>query len=350
MNLRDFFFITGCVLTLLSGCSNRPVGSLPSYGFEEIAKDSALIAQGKKGLEKLFQVKFSKEETQKESSDKIENGDVLGVVIFNPFFHPWIECIRKMSHDNQLVVVDGLFHLPNFGILSAKGKTIHELKQEIAQLIQREFPDSACVLEIKDRYLKRVEISGIVNQSVPLLDKNKTLYQLLSTFPTPREISFFNSYVKRRGKVLSNDLEKLMIDHDLSEDLLLEEGDSIFLADGRNAKIVVLGEVKKEGIVQLDKSTISIKEVIARSGGIDRSADRTFIQVIRGGMKNPKVYTLHYQHILKAPNESILLMQGDVLYVAATPIAEWNRLINQILPSITTYEFFHRGIQGVIIP
>jgi len=72
--------------------------------------------------------------------------------------------------------------------------------------------------------------------------------------------------------------------------------------------------------------------------------------VIRGGMKNPKVYTLHYQHILKAPNESILLMQGDVLYVAATPIAEWNRLINQILPSITTYEFFHRGIQGVIIP
>ena len=113
---------------------------------------------------------------------------------------------------------------------------------------------------------------------------------------------------------------------------------------------MVLGEVKKEGVITLDHSKVPLKEVLAKAGGIELSADRTFIQVIRGSMDLPKVYTLSYQQILKAPNQSMLLMQGDILYVAATPIAEWNRLIQQILPSITTYEFFHKGIQGVIIP
>ena len=146
------------------------------------------------------------------------------------------------------------------------------------------------------------------------------------------------------------DFEKLLIDGNLEEDLILNKDDVVFLADSKMAKAIVLGEVKREGVIPLEMGLTPLKEVIAKAGGITLQADRTFIQVIRGGMSHPKIYTLNYQQILKAPNDAFLLIQGDIVYVAATPIAEFNRLLNQLLPAITTYEFFHKGIQGVIVP
>ena len=69
------------------------------------------------------------------------------------------------------------------------------------------------------------------------------------------------------------------------------------------------------------------------AGGIPYTGDKSVIQVIRGNILRPKVYTLNWEQILHLPNDSLLLMPGDTVYIAAKPITEWNRFIEQLLPS-----------------
>ncbi len=347
-NMRHFLIFS--LILIASGCSHRPMGNRMTYHQEEFFKDSLLINQGKKGIAKLLNFEWEKASFETRQEIKVSNGDIFSIYIYNLFPHPWIDALKTLSDSNQLVCIEDKLTIPYLGTITIQGLTLEQVKEKILSLIAHEFPEASAAILLKDRLFNRVEIAGIINSSFPILEKNQTLYQILSMLNFPKEVSLYNSYLKRDGKVLKVDFEKLMIDHQPDEDIPLKHGDFIYIADWRRANVMVLGEVRKVGVVPMDQSKISLKEVIAKSGGLELSADRTFIQIIRGGMSQPKIYTLNYGRILTAPNDALLLMQGDILYVAATPIAEWNRLINQLLPTITAYEFFHRGIQGVIIP
>ena len=43
----------------------------------------------------------------------------------------------------------------------------------------------------------------------------------------------------------------------------------------------------------------------------------------------------------------MLLIPGDIVYVAATPIAEWNRFVNQLLPTFIALDLVTKGIKSV---
>lgn len=334
---------------LFVSCSNRPIGSPYAFGREEFVKDSMIVSNGKKGVISLFEKNYLQVQQSLISDDFVVDGDIFEICVFNSFPHPWIDYLKTQSDKNGFIVVKETLKIPYFGSVTLQKNTIEDAIEKIQKLITTEFPEAICTVQLKDRLNQRVEIQGMISRSIPLIEKNRSLYQLINHLQIGKEVSFYNSYVKRKGVILSIDLEKLILEGNLEEDLVLESCDVVYLADMRKAKIMVLGEVKKEGVVPMECSTIPLKEIIARAGGIQLSANKLFIQVIRGGMDHPKVYTLHYQDILRSPNDAMLLIQGDIVYVAATPIAEWNRLINQLLPSLTAYEFLHRGIQGVII-
>ena len=79
---------------------------------------------------------------------------------------------------------------------------------------------------------------------------------------------------------------------------------------------------------------MSLREALVTAGGIPFTGDRDCIQVIRGNLMCPKVYILSWKHITLLPNESLLLMPGDVIYVSEKPITSWNRFISQLFPSM----------------
>ena len=93
---------------------------------------------------------------------------------------------------------------------------------------------------------------------------------------------------------------------------------------------------------------LSLREALTRAGGIPYTGDKRFIQVVRGNILRPKIYTLNWQHVMRLPTSSLLLMPGDIVYVAATPITEWNRFITQIFPTLTGIELFRKGMSGVV--
>ena len=97
---------------------------------------------------------------------------------------------------------------------------------------------------------------------------------------------------------------------------------------------------------------MSLRNALAEAGRTPYTGDKSYSPVIRGSIAKPNGYTLNWEHVIHLPNDSLLLMPGDIVYVAAKPITEWNRFISQLLPSFTGLEVVGKGCSswGVFIP
>ena len=173
------------------------------------------------------------------------------------------------------------------------------------------------------------------------------LWDVLAYAKVPPGANLFASYVVRENKFIPVDLTKLLLQGDMSQNIVMRGGDKVYIADPASTHLLVMGEVRSPTSIALPRGTISLRDALAAAGGIPYTGDRRYIQVIRGGIVNPKVYTLNWKHIVSLPNESLLCMPGDIVYVATTPLADWNRFVMQLLPTYTAIEALAKGVKDV---
>jgi polysaccharide export outer membrane protein len=83
-------------------------------------------------------------------------------------------------------------------------------------------------------------------------------------------------------------------------------GDKIYLAEESEACLMVLGENSRT--IFLPNGSIPLKQVLA-----EEKSCKGKIQIIRGSLPKTKVYILDWEHVLYLPNESLLLMPGDLV-------------------------------------
>ncbi len=113
---------------------------------------------------------------------------------------------------------------------------------------------------------------------------------------------------------------------------------NVRVVDYRGQKVYLFGEIMKPGFVPITDQPLSITDAISLSGGFDpNAADPGHIYVIRGRMEQPNIYWLN----AKTPDglllaEHFILKPGDILYVSSASATQWNRVINQLLPSVQT--------------
>lgn len=101
----------------------------------------------------------------------------------------------------------------------------------------------------------------------------------------------------------------------------------------------VLGEVMQPGMRPLTDRPLTVLDAISLSGGINvTTADVSNIYIIRSiDLQNISVYRLNArspQNLLVA--EQFRLANNDIIYVPPAGVVSWNRVINQILPSLQT--------------
>ncbi len=101
-----------------------------------------------------------------------------------------------------------------------------------------------------------------------------------------------------------------------------------------NKRVIVLGEVKQPGQVNIIEDTTNILEALGRSGGLTDYAKRDKILIIRGTARNPVVNTIDLTSVSALTGGGLRLYPNDVVYVMPNELRQRNISIAQSMPPI----------------
>ncbi|MBI5345730.1 MAG: polysaccharide biosynthesis/export family protein [Chlamydiae bacterium] len=344
--LLTLFFI------LLYSCSHQ-TGGEAVYGADEFVLDSYKIKEGKFSI---LQMQGENKEGLSmglldEYEDTICEGDILQIAVYHPKRQDITAAVKEIGESVGFSVIDGKITLPDLESIEVNGLTLVQAKKRVEDKYNGQIQDVEVFIGYKDRAIRKVELAGLVSSPSIMVDGKIRLFDVLSKARIPPEANLFKSYIIRENKLLAVDLYKLLKEGDMSQNIVMKGGDKVYIAEPSAAKLMVMGEVGKECVVSLPHGSMPLREALAQAGGIPYTGDKSYIQVIRGSILQPKIYVLNWQHVIHLPNDSLLLMPGDIVYVASKPITEWNRFITQLLPSFGALDMMTKGVSdvGIII-
>jgi polysaccharide biosynthesis/export protein len=337
--MKSLFFLL-FVPFIFSGCTHPCRQQYDIYGADEFVIDSYKIRQGKLAI--LEMEGDDQEELPCDAMDEyidiIAEDDILNVAIYHPKRRDIMEAVQFINNSVGFRVVNGSLCLPDSPSIEVAGLTLEEARNKIQTTYQEHIKDVEVFIKYTDRLSRKVELTGAVAIPVIPVDGKIRLYEVLAKAHIPNNANFFKSYVVREGKQLPVDFYKLIHQGDMTQNIVMRGGDRIFIANPSDTNVMVMGEVGSPRPVNLPYGFISLKEAIISAGGIPFTGDRNCIQVIRGNLPNPKIYMLSWDHLIHLPNDSLLLMAGDTVYITEKPITQWNRFIDQLLPSCAGFQ------------
>lgn len=238
---------------------------------------------------------------------------------------------------------DGKISFPLIGDLYVRGLTPDELKQVLAEKLSKYIINPLVFVKVERIRSQRVIVLGAIEspQVIPLTHKTTLLEAItraggVKTGDLGEEVGdISNAYVSRGNAILDVDFYKLLRENDMKQNVFLQSGDFIYIpfAVSPGSEVFVLGEVKFQGVKPLKRGATLI-EIIAKAGGLNISDASAYINIVRGGLKNPKVLTVSYKKIVKGDSKNIVLKNHDIIYVSPTLLTSWNRMVGKILPTL----------------
>lgn len=138
------------------------------------------------------------------------------------------------------------------------------------------------------------------------------------------------SFLVRQGQKVSVDFEALFFKGDMTQNLLVRNGDYIYFPSANSNDIHVFGNVKMQGTQGLLAHT-SVHSAIAQAGGFTDKAYRDRILVIRGSLESPDTFVVDMDAILAGREVGFRLEPKDIVYIADHPWARAEELLAMAL-------------------
>ncbi|WP_420426267.1 polysaccharide biosynthesis/export family protein [Algiphilus sp.] len=313
---------------------------------ERAAERSRLPLEG--GLQPVEQVR------DQGYNYRVGAGDVLNVVVWE---HPELTNpgneLRDTQSAGRLVGPDGEMFYPYVGNFKAAGMTLAEIRDYIAENLQKVIRTPQVDVRVLEYRSQRVFVTGEVAQpGVSVIDDTpRGVLDLIN------EHGGLTEMASRRIAVLSRDDQSHLVNlHALHArgntrfNVALEAGDVLHIPDNSADKVFVLGEVGEQGSVPIARNYMSLTEAIAGAQGMDTlSADDASVFVFRSGVQpgisrlcdcEPEEALVFGLDLSRADGillaERFELQPRDVVYVSSTDFARYNRIVSQILPTVST--------------
>ena len=272
----------------------------------------------------------------------IGQGDVIQVIVWD---HPELTIpagsFRDAETSGQQVGEDGYMYYPYVGMIKAEGMNVAALRDVLTERLSRYIQNPQLDVRVVGFRSQRVYVVGEVNTPgvLPLNDLPMTIADAISLSGglTP---SAWKSGVNiaRDGKVYEIDLRALYDFADSSQNLMLKHGDIVNVLDRSQQKVFMMGEVRTPGAVEIINGELTLSAALGEVGGFNQNtANPSAIYVIRGtDSENPRIFHLDAEFATGMLLAERFDMQAqDVVFVDTAGISQWNRVVSQLLPSIT---------------
>src|SRR5210317_1344740 len=269
-------------------------------------------------------------------------GDVLQITVWD---HPELTIpagsFRDPTDSGQQVGDDGYLYYPYVGLVKAAGMNVAALRDVLTDRLSKYIQDPQLDVRIVGYRSKRVYVVGEVRNPgvLPLDDLPLTIADAISLSGGLTPDAYKSGVnVSRNGEVYEIDLKALYDYADASQNLLLKHGDIVNVLDRSQQKVFVMGEVFRPASVEIMNGHLTLAGALGEVGGVNQDrADPGGIYVIRGAEeKEPQIFHLVCRLLLeKKKTESFDLQAQDVVFVDTAGISQWNRVISQLLPSIS---------------
>lgn len=277
---------------------------------------------------------------------RIGRGDVLSVIVYD---HPELTIPagseRSAAESGNVVHSDGTIFYPYVGKVDVAGRTVRDVRDEIQRRLADFIAEPQVEVKVAAFNAQKAYVTGQVAEpgafpvtNVPM----RVLDALSSAGGLTETANWHNVILTRNGRDMHLSVFDMLANGDMEQNVLLQDGDVLHVLDIGNESVYVMGEVNEPSAIAMANSRLSLTNVIAQAGGIrEGSADASGIFVIRRNSESSDTYATVYQ--LNAQNAAafvlgaqFMLEPTDVVYVTAAPLARWNRVLDQLLPSLTT--------------
>jgi polysaccharide export outer membrane protein len=269
-------------------------------------------------------------------------GDVLQIIVWD---HPELTTpagqFRDAETSGQQVGDDGYLFYPYVGMVKAAGMNIASLRDVLTERLSAYIQNPQLDVRVVGFRSKRVYVVGEVNTPglLPLNDVPLTIADAISLSGGLTENAHKSGVnISRDGKAYEIDLKALYDHADSSQNLTLQHGDIVNVLDRSQQKVFMMGEIRNPSSVEIINGQLSLAAAIGEAGGVNQnSADSGGIYVVRNADKDqPEIFHLDARYatgLLLA--ERFAMQAQDVVYVDTAGVSQWNRVISQLLPSIS---------------
>ena len=351
--MTKYHFLLLCSLGLITtGCALTPglqTKNLPDEGLyqTELGTQVNLIKLTKDTLPQSSHIIVKNDYAElfntKQKFYTLSPGDVLSIYLWaHPEITPPVNNITNdlsIQANGYQIDQNGYIQFPMIGRYKVAGKTLAQVNTELRSKLANYLKTPDVVVRVISYQSQRYSVQGNVTRGGQffLSDRPTSIYTALGLAGGVNQQYGDNSSImlSRNGKTYHlNNVELEKAGYSLNN-LLVQAGDTIYVNSRENRKVYLMGEAGKNQALVMRDQGMNLSDVLGEGLGINQlSADRSKIYVIRTPQNGvTQLYHLDLSNVgdLSLANQ-FAMQTNDIVYIDPTGLAQWQRVISQVLP------------------
>jgi polysaccharide export outer membrane protein len=284
---------------------------------------------------------------------RLSAGDVLSIQLWAyPEITPPIQDATNIKAVGYPIDPNGNVQLPLVGSVHIAGKTLAETNRFLHNQFAKYLKHPDVVVRVLSYEGRRYFVNGQVIRSgqYTLNDQPISIYTALGQAGgiDTKTGDTTNIQLIRNGQTYNLNTIQLEKQGFSLHQLLIQPNDTIFVNTKQDQKLYVMGESSRSQALTLRDQGMTLSDVLGESEGINpysASAARIYVMRTDLGTKQSTIYHLNLSSLgnLALANQ-FAMKKNDIVYIDATGLTRWQRIMNQVVPfSSALYSFDQLG-------